>query len=87
MEGDGSDRCVEVTLAKRGGSAAPWVKLLDDDAASSSQAEVTQHVFLDLACDGESLGRIAIGLFGSVAPKTCENFRALCTGEKVPQSP
>jgi hypothetical protein len=84
MEGDGDRRCVEVTLAKRNtGGASPWVKVLEDDAASSSQAEVTKHVFLDVARDGEPLGRIAIGLFGEVAKKTCENFRALCTGEKV----
>ncbi|GIY73388.1 peptidyl-prolyl cis-trans isomerase G [Caerostris darwini] len=38
--------------------------------------------FLDVEIDGESAGRIIIELFADVCPITCENFRALCTGEK-----
>ncbi|XP_063377345.1 peptidyl-prolyl cis-trans isomerase-like [Cydia fagiglandana] len=40
------------------------------------------RVFLDVAADGSSMGRIVIELRTDVTPKTCENFRALCTGEK-----
>lgn len=38
-------------------------------------------VFFDVAADGEPLGRIEMELRTDVVPKTCENFRALCTGE------
>ncbi|XP_014892528.1 E3 SUMO-protein ligase RanBP2 isoform X2 [Poecilia latipinna] len=39
-------------------------------------------VFLRVAADGEPLGSITIELFSHIVPKTAENFRALCTGEK-----
>ncbi|XP_072899106.1 peptidyl-prolyl cis-trans isomerase D [Hemitrygon akajei] len=40
------------------------------------------RVFLDVSMAGELVGRIVLELFADVCPKTAENFRALCTGEK-----
>ncbi|XP_056279589.1 E3 SUMO-protein ligase RanBP2 isoform X2 [Pseudoliparis swirei] len=39
-------------------------------------------VFLEVAADGQPLGTITVELFSHIVPKTAENFRALCTGEK-----
>lgn len=38
--------------------------------------------FLDISIDGGSVGRIIIELRPDVNPRTCENFRLLCTGER-----
>ena len=39
-------------------------------------------VFLDVAIGMNPIGRIEISLDVTACPKTCENFRALCTGER-----
>jgi len=40
------------------------------------------RVFFDITANGKPLGRIEMELRADVVPKTAENFRALCTGEK-----
>lgn len=40
------------------------------------------RVFFDVTADMTKLGRIIMELRADVVPKTAENFRALCTGEK-----
>lgn len=39
-------------------------------------------VFFDMSVGGVPAGRIVMELYADVVPKTAENFRALCTGEK-----
>ncbi|MGV7411860.1 peptidylprolyl isomerase, partial [Mycobacterium kansasii] len=39
-------------------------------------------VFFDMAIGGAPAGRIVMELYADTTPKTAENFRALCTGEK-----
>merc|ERR1712037_678309 len=41
-----------------------------------------KRVFFDVEAGGEKLGRITMELRFDVTPRTCENFRALCTMEK-----
>lgn len=40
------------------------------------------RVFMDIHIGDEAAGRIVFELFKDEVPKTAENFRALCTGEK-----
>merc|ERR1712130_1073612 len=42
----------------------------------------TVRVFFDVTADGAPVGKVIMELRNDVTPKTAENFRALCTGEK-----
>lgn len=44
---------------------------------SHEDAKVTKRVFFDIEHEGKSIGRIVIGLYGDVAPKTVANFAGL----------
>jgi peptidylprolyl isomerase len=47
-----------------------------------SQAEITSRVFFDIDIDDRPVGRIVMGLHGTVVPKTVKNFETLCKGNE-----
>jgi len=57
-----------------------WDALLVDERI---KPKITQTMFFDIALEGEPAGRIELGLFGDLLPKTVKNFAGLCTGEYV----
>ena len=51
--------------------------------ASRAMSMKNPEVFFDIDISGKPAGRVTFELYADVVPKTAENFRALCTGEKV----
>ena len=43
------------------------------------QADITDVVFFDIKIGDKDVGRITIGLFGDIVPKTVENFKQLAS--------
>ncbi|XP_046861092.1 peptidyl-prolyl cis-trans isomerase B-like [Xenia sp. Carnegie-2017] len=51
-------------------------------SADSVSTKVTKQCYFDITIGGKFQGRVVVGLFGEVVPKTTENFHQLCTHEK-----
>lgn len=57
-------------------------KALSVTDAAAAQTGPPLAVFLDVTVGDQPAGRIELELFSTLFPKTADNFRALCTGEK-----
>ncbi|RHY08882.1 hypothetical protein DYB34_008888 [Aphanomyces astaci] len=52
------------------------------------ELNVRSKVFFDVSIDGRDAGKVVMGLYDDVQPKTVANFVALCTGEaSLPNQP
>ncbi len=52
----------------------------DGNEAVPPQAEITDRVYFDIEIDSRPAGRVVIGLYGTVTPRTTQNFKTLCEG-------
>ena len=76
-------RMIHVTLEKTVIGHDSWPSPLESQPTPPADATVTHRTFFDMAVDGEPIGRLVFGLYGNTLPRTVENFRALCAGDKV----
>ncbi len=60
-------------------AGATWLTAGKSHAADNQKLP---RCYLDITANGKKLGRIVVELRADVVPKTAENFRELCTGEK-----
>ncbi|KAK2197221.1 bifunctional Cyclophilin-type peptidyl-prolyl cis-trans isomerase domain/Cyclophilin-like domain superfamily/Cyclophilin-type peptidyl-prolyl cis-trans isomerase [Babesia duncani] len=70
-------------------SKAPIARILKTPILSFQSFSSTMarpRVFFDISIGGNPEGRIVFELHNDIVPKTCENFRKLCTGEHVEAS-
>lgn len=61
------------------GGKPPKLTKIESDVYSKDS---NPRVYFDMEIGGKKAGRITMELFSTIVPKTAENFRALCTGEK-----
>ncbi|ROV89009.1 hypothetical protein VSDG_08700 [Cytospora chrysosperma] len=51
-------------------------------ATAEDSKPARSRVFFDIQIGSKKAGRVVMELYNDIVPKTAENFRALCTGEK-----
>ncbi|XP_070191349.1 probable inactive peptidyl-prolyl cis-trans isomerase-like 6 [Littorina saxatilis] len=59
-----------------------YVTLTEEGYKGHLNSKNHEYVYLDISIGDEDAGRLVIELFSDRVPKTCANFKYLCTGEK-----
>jgi len=92
-EGEFGERCISVWLEKltkeqdwyaydRFDPVTERFLTEGERERAAPKTKITHKTFFDVTIGGKAAGRIVIGLWGDLVPRTAENFRCLCTGEK-----
>ncbi|CAG0883922.1 unnamed protein product [Darwinula stevensoni] len=64
------------------GSTQANTRVNETSTGQSKMSKGNPKCYFDITADGQPVGRIIMEIRADVVPKTAENFRALCTGEK-----
>ena len=85
LEDTRAGRMIHIILEKQVMGHESWPSPIEAPATPNADADasVTHRTFFELAVGDKPLGKVVFGLFGNALPKTVENFRALCAGDKV----
>jgi len=62
------------------GKAVAWETVADAEYATYLATSGNLYAFMDIAVDGQPVGRLLFELYATKLPKTCANFLQLCTG-------
>ena len=69
-----------------GGGKEPSTPAADSTGAETEEPAAKRRsnprLFMDIRIGSEAAGRIVMEVFADVVPRTADNFRSLCTGEK-----
>ncbi|XP_013682777.2 peptidyl-prolyl cis-trans isomerase-like [Brassica napus] len=73
---------VDLLVPQAGGGVKDEYGSENPKLSDPSPGMANPKVFFDMTVCGKPVGRIVMELFADTTPRTAENFRALCTGEK-----
>ena len=71
-----------MTATEAAAKSAHQLFTFKENANTVDDSYCNPRVFFDLQIGAKRAGRLVIELFADVVPKTAENFRCLCTGER-----